>query len=228
MGNLATITIFSRISFEKTEYLFLGDEYFRMKICRFPQIYEILSIWIPFERTPDSLALLSFGVVVLFRAREIQEKIEKTQEKVEKTQGKVEKNAYFLVFIDRVCMEKEDFCGETLSFPTSLGGRTNEKLRIFTVDQGKSLFGVLAQHDVGEGTLEIEVFLVGFEGNHKVLLVKRRESFRNQGKVKFIGVFGGLVVLQRKEKSGFIEKTEQNAIKSFEKNGCGFYTVNLL
>lgn len=198
-----------------------------MKICKFPEIYEILSIWIPFERTPVSLALLNSGVIILFKSGEIDEKTKENNHKIqEKTHKNEEISLYNIQFIDRFCLEKEDFCGKELSFASNIGGRLNEKLRIFTINPEKSLFGLVSQHDIGEGVVEIEVFLVNFEENNKNLLIISKKSFKNKGKVKFIGVFSGVVVLQCKEKAGFVEKNQENSM-FFEEKGCGFYTVNL-
>lgn len=96
MGNLATVKIFQPIKFDKKEYLFISDEYFRIKICRFPEIYEIIAIWIPFESMAKSMVVLQEGALILFRSEE---------------------KKYRVFWVRKENFEEAEFKGEELGFP---------------------------------------------------------------------------------------------------------------
>lgn len=120
MGNLATIKVFAPIFFSQKSYLFISDEYSRIKICRFPEIYEILSIWIPYNGIVTSIINFKKSLLLLFE---------------------FEKNNPQLHFISEENIENEKFRSVVVDSVLLEGDRT----QIFLISEEKEVFGSLEQ-----------------------------------------------------------------------------------
>ncbi len=219
MGNLATIKIFEIIEFmkenaQKSRYLFIADEYHRIKICRFPEVYDIISIWIPFEYVVRSIVNFRDRLLILFRSEE------------EKNPG-----IYKLCSILAKDIENENFIYSELKLDEGFGGRRKEKVKMFAVNQEKQEFAFLAQYEKEEGMIIVELKIYDFE-NEKIRQ-KNSFDFENKGRVKAVKCRKEFVILAGKNLREEIISDELRSleikknIKLFQNESIHFIHISL-
>ena len=221
MGNLAVIKIFQIIKFPKDnnhsfqKYLFMADEYYRIKICRFPEIYDIISIWIPFEYVAKSLVNFSNKLLILFKSEE------------ENTPGK-----YKICSIDRKDIENQDFICKEIKFEAKY--RKNEKTKMFLINEEKNEFGILSQYEI-EKNIKVELDICSFDEKDEKINFKRNFTFETSEKVKliksnrdFIVLAGKTITGENQEISIGLKRVDiQKDVELYENNLVKFFCIHL-
>lgn len=217
MGNLATIKIFQTIKFSKftKKYLFIADEYYRIKICRYPEIYEIISIWIPFECIARSMINFHRHILVLFKSEE-----EKPL------------NKYKLCSIEEKDIENQNFISFDLKIDLKFGERKNEKNRMFAINEENNEFTILSQFEK-DNEIVIEINLYIFDEKESKIIDKGSITFRNKERVKITKITKNYLVLAGKTGSEAIEtelkrKEILKNVEMFENNLISFFFVHLI
>ena len=177
MGNLAMIKLFQIVQFYGKKYLLISDEYFRIKICRFPEIYDILSIWIPFEFIAKSSVVLNDGILLMCRSEE---------------------KKYRICWISHENFENPECVYSDILFPDRvLEEFQEEKREIFLIDQQEKEIGIL-QQTIEKDRVLIEIKVCIFDEKAKKLIEIRNVRWENKDSVKIHKVEKNRVLLGRK------------------------------
>lgn len=209
MGNLATIKIFQVVNFPEKQFLLISDEYFRMKVCRFPEIYDILAIWIPFEFMAKSIAVFKEGVLILFRS---------------------EQKKFKVCWVLKENFNKPEFTYNEIEFPDRiLEDFQEEKREIFVLDEKEREVGVLQQIMEKEKVL-IEIKVCRFEEKESKLKEIKKVMFEDKESVKIVKSERKRVVLSRKnngEKENIERRELIKNVEIFEEKKMYILNVNL-
>jgi hypothetical protein len=198
MGNLATIKVFTPILLAQKNYLLISDEYFRIKICKFPEIYDIVSIWIPFQGIVTSIINFKQSLLLLFE-------FEKNNPQIHCiTEENIENEQFNSILIDSVILE-------------------GDRNQIFLISHEKESFGSLEQWE-NFFSLKIWSKTSGDKNeNHQKPLWELRREFKGEhkGKMKVRYADENEIIVQ--EIVAVAEDHKKDEKKTFE----GFVTFEI-
>lgn len=221
MGNLATIKVFAPIYLSQKCYLFISDEYSRIKICRFPEIYEIISIWIPYNGIVTSIVNFKKSLLLLFE---------------------FEQKHPQLHFISEENIENEKFTSISVDSVLLEGDRT----QIFLISEEKEIFGTLEQwENIFSLKIWVKAILINNDNNENINEKNEKNKIDNKpawhlkkeikgehkGKMKFRKANEERIIIQEHiqvaeeiKESG---KKKQEGYETFENAGIKIFYFEL-